>query len=136
MRQGGSLPDVVLADVDLPRIDGYSFSARLKQVPALAQTPVILMMSRDDVFDEAKARQAGIVDNIAKPFESQELIGKVRKAIAAAPPRPAEPAAAAPKPRQLQHRCAAASGDAAGPEAEAGDPGGYLRYHRGSADAG
>lgn len=95
---GRTLPDVVLADVDLPRIDGYSFSARLKQVPALAQTPVILMLSRDDVFDEAKARQAGIVDNIAKPFESQELIGKVRKAISAAPPRAAEPAGAAPKP--------------------------------------
>jgi CheY-like chemotaxis protein len=95
---GRTLPDVVLADVDLPRIDGYSFSARLKQVPALAQTPVILMLSRDDVFDEAKAKQAGIVDNIAKPFESQELIGKVRKAISAAPPRAAEPAAVAPRP--------------------------------------
>jgi CheY-like chemotaxis protein len=95
---GRTLPDVVLADVDLPRIDGYSFSTRLKQVPALAQTPVILMLSRDDVFDEAKARQAGIVDNIAKPFESQDLIGKVRKAISAAPPRAAEPAGVAPKP--------------------------------------
>lgn len=95
---GRTLPDVVLADVDLPRIDGYSFSARLKQIPALAQTPVILMLSRDDVFDEAKATQAGIVDNIAKPFESQELIGKVRKAIATAAPRAAEPAAAAPRP--------------------------------------
>jgi len=98
---GRTLPDVVLADVDLPRIDGYSFSARLKQIPALAQTPVILMLSRDDVFDEAKAKQAGIVDNIAKPFESQELIGKVRKALSAAPQRTAEPApavAAAPRP--------------------------------------
>ncbi len=95
---GRTLPDVVLADVDLPRIDGYSFSARLKQVPALAQTPVILMLSRDDVFDEAKAKQSGIVDNIAKPFESQDLIGKVRKAIAAAPPRAGEPAGVAQKP--------------------------------------
>ena len=95
---GRTLPDVVLADVDLPRIDGYSFSERLKQVPALAQTPVILMLSRDDVFDEAKAKRAGIVDNIAKPFESQDLISKVRKAISAAPPRAAEPAGAAVKP--------------------------------------
>lgn len=95
---GRTLPDVVLADIDLPRIDGYSFSARLKHIPALAQTPVILMLSRDDVFDEAKARQAGIVDNIAKPFESQELIGKVRKAISTAPPRAAESAGMVPKP--------------------------------------
>jgi DNA-binding response OmpR family regulator len=86
------VPDVVLVDVDLPRIDGYSFAARLKQTPQLAQAPVILMMSRDDVYDGAKGKQAGIVDNIAKPFESQELIGKVKKAIAAAPPRRAEAA--------------------------------------------
>lgn len=91
------VPDVVLADIDLPRIDGYTFSARLKQVPALAQTPVILMMSRDDVFDDAKARQASIVDRIAKPFESQELIGKVKKAIAAAPPKLAGSVPAAPQ---------------------------------------
>lgn len=91
-------PDVILADIDLPRIDGYSFAARLKQAPSLAQTPVILMMSRDDVFDNAKAKQVSIVDHIAKPFESQELISKVKKAVGAAQPRPAEAAAAAPRP--------------------------------------
>lgn len=94
-------PDVVLADIDLPRIDGYSLAARFKQAPALAQTPVILMMSRDDVFDQARARQALIIDHITKPFESQELIGKVRKAVSAAPPRLGElaprPAAAQPQ---------------------------------------
>jgi len=89
------VPDVVLVDVDLPRIDGYSFATRLKQTPQLAQAPVILMMSRDDVYDGAKGKQAGIIDNIAKPFESQELIGKVKKAIAAAPPRRAEAAPSA-----------------------------------------
>ncbi len=94
------VPDVVLADVDLPRVDGYSFAARLRRNPTFAQTPVILMLSRDDVFDSARAKQSGIIDNIAKPFESQELIGKVKKAIYAAPPRLKEPApaAAAPKP--------------------------------------
>ncbi len=91
------VPDVVLADIDLPRVDGYAFSARLRQVPALAQTPVILMMSRDDVFDDAKARQASIIDHIAKPFESQELIGKVKKSVAAAGSRAAEAAAASPR---------------------------------------
>lgn len=106
---GRTLPDVVLADVDLPRIDGYSFSERLKQVPALAQTPVILMLSRDDVFDEAKAKRAGIVDNIAKPFESQDLISKVRKAISAAPPRASEPAGAAAKPAAVAKPAPAAA---------------------------
>jgi CheY-like chemotaxis protein len=85
------IPDVILADVDLPRIDGYSFALRLKQKPSLAQTPVILMQSRDDIFDEARAKEAGIIDHIAKPFESQDLIGKVKKALTVAPPRLGEP---------------------------------------------
>ncbi len=94
-----SVPDVVLADVDLPRIDGYSLAARFKKVPALAQTPVILMMSRDDVYEGEKGKQAGIVDFIAKPFESQELIGKVKKALPLASSRPVvEPAPAAYAP--------------------------------------
>ena len=89
------IPDVVLVDIDLPRIDGYSFAARLKSETGLARTPVILMMSRDDIFDADKASQAVIVDHIAKPFESQELIGKVKKAVSEASPPLAEPAAAA-----------------------------------------
>jgi DNA-binding response OmpR family regulator len=82
------VPDLVLVDVDLPRIDGYSFAERLKQIPQLSLTPVILMMSRDDVYDSAKGKQGRILDYIAKPFESQELIGKVKKALAEAPQRP------------------------------------------------
>src|SRR5512137_2190493 len=89
------VPDVVLADVDLPRIDGYSFAGRLKETPTLAKVPVILMLSRDDVYDAMKGKLSGIVDNIAKPFESQELIGKVKKALSAAP---AAAPASAPKP--------------------------------------
>src|SRR5512144_146223 len=85
-----TIPDVVLADVDLPKMDGYAFSARLRQTPQLAKIPVILMMSRDDVYDSAKGREAGIIDNIAKPFESQELIAKVKRAVAMVSPQPAE----------------------------------------------
>jgi CheY-like chemotaxis protein len=120
------VPDVVLADVDLPRVDGYGVAMQLKQTPELAQTPVILMMSRDDVYDSAKGKQAGIVDNIAKPFESQELIGKVKKALAAAPPRPEQPAAAArpaaasPKPPSPVLRPAPAPSPPASTPAAAG----------------
>lgn len=90
------VPDVILADVDLPRLDGYRFAGRLKDTPALAKVPVILMLSRDDVYDAGKGKQAGIVDNIAKPFESQDLIGKVKKALAGAPAgTPPSPATAA-----------------------------------------
>lgn len=93
------VPDVVLADVDLPRIDGYSFAGKMRETPSLSKVPVILMLSRDDVYDAMKGKLSGIVDSIAKPFESQDLIGKVKKALSAAPAPVAErPAAPAPKP--------------------------------------
>jgi len=94
------VPDVVLADVDLPRVDGYSLAMQLKKIPTFVRIPIILMMSRDDVYDNAKGKQAGIVDKIVKPFESQDLIGKVKKALAAASSRPAEPGRATPPPAQ------------------------------------
>ena len=93
-----STPDVVLADVDLPRIDGYTLAAQMHQQAGLAQIPVILMLSRDDQYDAARGALAGIVDNIAKPFESKDLIGKVKKAQTTAPQKPATAPAAAPKP--------------------------------------
>ncbi len=113
------VPDVVLADVDLPRLDGYGFAARMKQTAALSQTPVVLMMSRDDQYDATRGGDAGIVDHIAKPFESQELIGKVKKALSTAVSRPAAalpkklapaaPVQPAPKPAPLPPRPAEAA---------------------------
>ncbi|MFA5072881.1 MAG: response regulator [Nitrospirota bacterium] len=84
------LPDILLVDVDLPRIDGYALAAQFKTHTALAKIPVILMMSRDDVYDSAKGTEAGIVDKIAKPFESQELINKVKRSMAGSSPRQEE----------------------------------------------
>src|SRR5512142_1279220 len=106
-----TIPDVALADVDLPKIDGYAFSARLRQTPQLAKIPVILMMSRDDVYDAAKGKAAGITDNIAKPFESQDLIAKVKRAVSPVSPPSAEPVRPAPeqKPAAPVSRPAAAA---------------------------
>src|SRR5512143_3836924 len=88
------VPDGVLVDVDLPRIDGYTFTKRLKDAPALARMPAILMLSRDDVYDAGKGKLSGIADHIAKPFESQDLIGRVKKALSAASAPPVAPAPA------------------------------------------
>jgi CheY-like chemotaxis protein len=110
------VPDVVLADVGLPLLDGYGLAARLRQNPPLTDTPVIMMMSKDDVYDPEKGAQAGIVDSITKPFESQELIGKVKKALSAATPRPAGPERpAAAKPAEPAIRPAAADRPPAAP---------------------
>ncbi len=99
-----TIPGAVLVDIDLPRVDGYAVATQLKNNPKLSHIPVILMMSRDDVYDTAKGKQAGITDKIVKPFESQELIGKVKKVLASAPPRREAPAAPKPQAAKQESR--------------------------------
>jgi len=108
-------PDVILADVVMPKRNGYEVCEAVKADPALAHIPVILLAGTFEAFDEARARGARADGHLAKPFESQALINKVRElvegkaAAAAAPqaprpfvsaaaPRPAAPAPAAPSP--------------------------------------
>src|SRR5690349_17579844 len=99
-------PDLILADVVMPRRNGYEVCEAVKADPALRHIPVLLLAGTFEAFDEARARAARADGHIAKPFESQALINKVKEMLegkgAAAPAagaRPAAaPAAAAPRP--------------------------------------
>ena len=71
-------PDVVLADIFLPSIDGYDLCKKMKEDPELTNTPVILLVGKSDSFDMNKANLCGAADFINKPFESSELIEKVK----------------------------------------------------------
>lgn len=71
-------PDVVLADIFLPSIDGYDLCKKMKEDPELKNTPVILLVGKSDSFDMIKANLCGASDFINKPFESSELIEKVK----------------------------------------------------------
>ncbi len=71
-------PDVVLADIFLPSIDGYELCKKMKEDPELKNTPVILLVGKSDSFDMNKANLCGAADFINKPFESSELIEKVK----------------------------------------------------------
>lgn len=71
-------PDVVLADIFLPSIDGYELCKKMKEDPELKNTPVILLVGKSDSFDMNKANLCGASDFINKPFESSELIEKVK----------------------------------------------------------
>ncbi|MDX9710060.1 MAG: response regulator [Trichloromonas sp.] len=100
-------PDLILADVFMPGKNGYELCAAVKADPSLAGVPVLLLTGTFEPFDEAKAQACGADGWIAKPFESQTLITRVKelldKAWAApvepkAPAAPAEPVAPVAEP--------------------------------------
>ena len=74
-------PDVILADVVMPKRNGYELCEAVKADPALAHIPVVLLAGTFEAFDEARARSARADGHIAKPFESQALINKVRELV-------------------------------------------------------
>jgi twitching motility two-component system response regulator PilH len=89
-------PDVVITDVIMPDQDGYSVCSQIKQNPQYGKTPVILMSGvvNKSVADRAVAVQAD--DLVRKPFQPQELIGRVKHLLAPAVPQPATPLADRP----------------------------------------
>ena len=75
-------PDIVLADVDMPGKTGYDVSRYIKQSPRLAHIPVVLLTGAFEPVDEARAREVGCDGVLAKPFDPQILIGRVRELLA------------------------------------------------------
>src|SRR5512138_3222278 len=75
-------PDVILADVVMPRKNGYEVCEAVKADPSLKHIPVLLLAGTFEAFDEARARGARADGHIAKPFESQALINKVKELVA------------------------------------------------------
>ena len=74
-------PDVVLADIDMPKMNGYQLCERIKTNPATKNIPVILLAGAFEPLDDELARNVGAEDFIVKPFESQELIDKIQAVI-------------------------------------------------------
>ncbi|MGB0620932.1 MAG: response regulator [Myxococcota bacterium] len=85
-------PDLVLADVVMPGLNGYEVCEAIKQDPALAGTPVLLLTGTFEAFDDARATAAGANGQITKPFEAQALVGRVNEVIAEAAAAAAPPA--------------------------------------------
>jgi CheY-like chemotaxis protein len=86
-------PDIVLADVVMPGLNGYEVCRQIKADPALRHVPVLLLTGTFEAFDEVRAREAGSDGHITKPFEAQALVDLVNARLAAASP-PAAPVAA------------------------------------------
>ena len=72
-------PDVILMDLQLPLLDGYEATKRIKADPALKHIPIIVVTSYALSGDEAKARTAGCDAYVAKPFSPRALLERIRE---------------------------------------------------------
>ena len=71
------LPDVIFVDIMMPRLDGYQTCALIKKNPRLSSTPVIMLSSRDGLFDRARGRMVGSDEYLTKPFTKDSLLKAV-----------------------------------------------------------
>ena len=71
-------PDLIFIDIMMPRLDGYQACALIKGNARYASTPVIMLSSKDGLFDRARGRIVGSDEYLTKPFTKDELIGAVR----------------------------------------------------------
>jgi two-component system cell cycle response regulator DivK len=78
---GAHKPDLILMDIQLPQIDGYEATRRIKADPALNHIPIVAVTSYALSGDEEKTRAAGCDGYIAKPFSPRQLLGKVRELL-------------------------------------------------------
>lgn len=72
------LPDAIVLDVMMPRLDGYETVKRLKSDPKTAKIPVVIVTALNDVSNQVKAIESGADDFLSKPIEDKLLIAKVK----------------------------------------------------------
>ena len=70
-------PDIIFVDIMMPRLDGYQTCALIKNNSEFKSTPVIMLSSKDGLFDKAKGRIVGSDQYLTKPFSKGELLGAI-----------------------------------------------------------
>ena len=71
-------PSIIFVDIMMPRLDGYQTCALIKNNSAFKSTPVIMLSSKDGLFDKAKGRIVGSDQYLTKPFSKEELLGAIK----------------------------------------------------------
>ncbi len=71
-------PHIIFVDIMMPRLDGYQTCALVKNNPAFKSIPVIMLSSKDGLFDKAKGRIVGVDQFLTKPFSKEELLGAIK----------------------------------------------------------
>lgn len=77
-------PDVIFIDIMMPRLDGYQTCALIKNNHVYKNTPVILLTSKDGLFDRARGRIVGSDQYLTKPFTKDELLGAISSHVGSA----------------------------------------------------
>jgi twitching motility two-component system response regulator PilG len=77
-------PDIIFVDIMMPRLDGYQTCALIKNNNEFKSTPVIMLSSKDGLFDKAKGRIVGSDQYLTKPFSKSELMGAIESHVSAA----------------------------------------------------
>ena len=93
-------PDIVLADIGMPGKNGYEVAQHIRQSPRLAHIPVVLLTGAFEPVDQARAAEAGCDGVLAKPFEPQLVIGRVKELLAKSHSKADAPVAAPAMPSQ------------------------------------
>jgi len=75
-------PDVIFVDIMMPRLDGYQTCALIKKNPKFKVTPVIMLSSKDGLFDRARGRMVGSDEYLTKPFTKESLLKTVGQYMA------------------------------------------------------
>jgi twitching motility two-component system response regulator PilG len=70
-------PDLIFVDIMMPRLDGYQTCSLIKHNKLFKETPVIMLSSKDGLFDRARGRLVGSEQYLTKPFTKDELIGAI-----------------------------------------------------------
>ena len=71
-------PQIIFVDIMMPRLDGYQTCALIKNNQVFRQTPVIMLSSKDGLFDKARGRIVGSEQYVTKPFTREELLDAIR----------------------------------------------------------
>ena len=76
-------PAIIFVDIMMPRLDGYQTCALIKNNQMFKHTPVIMLSSKDGLFDKARGRIVGSEQYVTKPFTREELLDAIRKHVTA-----------------------------------------------------
>mgnify|MGYP002664940415 FL=1 len=71
-------PHLIFCDILMPRLDGYQTSAIIKRNARFSSTPIIMLSSKDGVFDKARGRMVGCEEYLTKPFTKDQLLQAVK----------------------------------------------------------
>jgi len=78
-------PQLIFCDILMPRLDGYQTCAIIKRNPRFTRVPVIMLSSKDGLFDKARGRMVGSEDYLTKPFTKEQLLAPLQEGMLAAP---------------------------------------------------